>query len=262
MNMKKFMATFVAAAVTAVSFAAMAVTANAADVAIPYNGPSEGAYKVEGTDLRVNIYNIWGNSITDIDPVANVNEYVKVTFTISGLGDQVTNKNDDGTDADSYYAFLGGSIGANAARDSREEAEAAGDFVVDITADGQYTAIFGLAEASEAIECLYLQTNINCYNREGFANEDPTTTGIDITIDSIETADAEEETEPATTTEEKKDDDKQTTTAKQTTAKKDDKKTTTAKAEASAQTGDTGVVGAIAVLGAAAAAAFVVRKRK
>lgn len=276
MNMKKFMAAFAAAAVSASAFAAMAISANAAEKEIPYNGASDGAYKVESIDLRLNILNTWGNSIEDIDGNVGCNEYVKVNFTISGLGDQVCNKNEDGTDADSYYAYLGGAIGANAARHTREEAEAAGDSVVDITGDGDYTATFNLAEGADTIMCLYLHTNINVYNREGFDGTDPASTGINISVNSITTDDGEEaptegETDPATTTAAAEGSDAKTTTTaapknddkKTTTAKADDKKAaTTAAAEASAQTGDAGVAVALVALGAAAATAFVVRKRK
>lgn len=55
--------------------------------AIAYNGPSEGAFTTndDGTTLRMNILNEWGNSVTDIASTAAESE-ISVTFTITGLG--------------------------------------------------------------------------------------------------------------------------------------------------------------------------------
>lgn len=56
---------------------------------IAYTGPSEGAVSTadNGTDYRLNIYNIWGNSVEDING-AVVNEgLIEVTFTVSGLAE-------------------------------------------------------------------------------------------------------------------------------------------------------------------------------
>ncbi len=275
MNMKKFIAGFASAVVAA--SAVMTVSVSAAEVTIPYNGPSEGAFKNESNFARLNILNTWTSpQISDIDgEKAAVNEYIDVTFTISGLGDQVTNLDDTGTATDSYIAYLCGMVGTDGGRHDLNAIEAAGDTPIDITGDGQYTARYHLAEGSESISCLYIQTNINLWNRAGFDGNDPASTGINITVDSITTDDGvEESTEAPTdapvttvadegdsqTTTAKPDDDKKTTT----TAKADDKKTTTTakKGETAAATGDAGVVTAVAVLGVAAACAFVVRKRK
>ncbi|MCM1529667.1 MAG: hypothetical protein NC093_06675 [Alistipes sp.] len=273
MNMKKFIAG-IASAVVAAS-AAMAVSVSAAEVDIPYSGPSEGAYKNESNEARVNIFNVWTTpQISDIDgDHTAVNEYIDVTFTISGLGDQVTNLDDMGNATDSYIAYLCGQVGTDGGRHGLSAIEAAGDTPVDITGDGQYTARYHLAEGSESISCLYIQTNINLWNRAGFDGNDPASTGINITVDSIKTDDgvvAEDPTEAPTTAAPAADD--KTTTAKPgasdskttTTAKADDKKTTTTakKGETAAATGDAGIVTAVAALGVAAACAFVVRKRK
>lgn len=55
--------------------------------AIAYNGPSEGAFTTndDGTTLRMNILNTWGNSVSDIASTAAESE-ISVTFTITGLG--------------------------------------------------------------------------------------------------------------------------------------------------------------------------------
>ena len=55
--------------------------------AIAYNGPSEGAFTTndDGTTLRMNILNTWGNSVSDIASTTAESE-ISVTFTITGLG--------------------------------------------------------------------------------------------------------------------------------------------------------------------------------
>ena len=276
MKMKKIIAAIAASAVSMTALAAVSLSAFAEETTISYTGPSTGAYKVEGTDLRVNIWNTWGNDIKDLDTDAhNCSEWVKVDFTVSGLNGQTTNKDTSGANTDSYYAFLGGAVGANAARHTREEAEAAGDSVVNITGDGQYTATFNLADPADTILCLYLQTNINAYNREGFANDDPSTTGINISIDKVYTVTPEEEatTEPATTeaaaaettTAAQQDNSAATTTtAKSSGSSSSSSKTSSTSSttsEKSAQTGDAGVGAAVAAISVAAAAAFVAKKK-
>jgi hypothetical protein len=278
MKMKKIIAAIAASAVSMTALAAVSLSAFAEETTISYTGPSTGAYKVEGTDLRVNIWNTWGNDIKDLDTDAhNCSEWVKVDFTVSGLNGQTTNKDTSGANTDSYYAFLGGAVGANAARHTREEAEAAGDSVVNITGDGQYTATFNLADPADTILCLYLQTNINAYNREGFANDDPSTTGINISIDKVYTVTPKEEatTESATTeaaaaettTAAQQDNSAATTTtstAKSSSSGSSSSKTSSTSSttsEKSAQTGDAGA--GLALLGAAVAVgtAFVAKKK-
>lgn len=276
MKMKKIIAAIAASAVSMTALAAVSLSAFAEETTISYTGPSTGAYKNENNNLRVNIWNTWGNDIKDLDTDAhNCSEWVKVDFTVSGLNGQTTNKDTSGANTDSYYAFLGGAVGANAARHTREEAEAAGDSVVDITGDGQYTATFNLADPADTILCLYLETNINPYNREGFANDDPSTTGINISIDKVYTVTPEEEatTEPATTeaaaaettTAAQQDNSAATTTtAKSSSSSSSSSKTSSTSSttsEKSAQTGDAGA--GFALLGAAVAVgtAFVVKKK-
>ena len=276
MKMKKIIAAIAASAVSMTALAAVSLSAFAEETTISYTGPSTGAYKNENNNLRVNIWNTWGNDIKDLDTDAhNCSEWVKVDFTVSGLNGQTTNKDTSDANTDSYYAFLGGAVGANAARHTREEAEAAGDSVVDITGDGQYTATFNLADPADTILCLYLETNINPYNREGFANDDPSTTGINISIDKVYTVTPEEEatTEPATTeaaaaettTAAQQDNSAATTTtAKSSSSSSSSSKTSSTSSttsEKSAQTGDAGA--GLALLGAAVAVgtAFVVKKK-
>lgn len=58
------------------------------DTSVAYYGASDGAFVMEGTDgLRVNIYNTWGNDVTDIDNAVEVpgGATVSVTFTVAGL---------------------------------------------------------------------------------------------------------------------------------------------------------------------------------
>ena len=273
MKMKKIIAAIAASALSVTALATVSLSAFAAETDINYTGPSTGAYKVEGNDIRLNIWNTWGNDIKDLDTDKyNCSEWVKVDFTVSGLNGQTTNKDTTGANTDSYYAFLGGSVGANTQRFTKEDVESVGDSVVDITGDGQYTATFGLADPADTILCLYLQTNINAYNREGFANDDPSTTGINIKVDRIYTVTPEDDTPEETTTE---------APAETTTADGGNSTTTTANnsssssssssskssgtsstaSEKSAQTGDAGV--GLAVLGTAIAVgtAFVVRKK-
>lgn len=264
MNMKKFIAG-IASAVVAAS-AAMAVSVSAAERTVEYT-QSAGSKNVgnDGISLRCNLYNVWGNSVEDMQNTGGFSDEIVVNFTVSGIGEDSVKVNDDET-TEPLYAYLGGQIGGNAARHDYKDIPA--DEVIAINGDGDYTAVFKLGEASETVECLYIQTNINVYAYGGGADE----TAANITVNSITTDDGvEEETpDPAVTTAApaagdtattaKAGDDKTTTT----TAKADDKKTTTtAKAgETAAATGDAGVVTAVAALGVAAACAFVVRKRK
>ncbi|MBR6385537.1 MAG: hypothetical protein IKS03_05390 [Ruminococcus sp.] len=277
MKMKKIIAALAASAVSLTALASVSLSGFAAETDINYTGPSTGAYKNENNNLRVNIWNTWGNDIKDLDTNAyNCSEWVKVDFTITGLGNQLTNKNTDGTNSDSYYAFLGGSIGANAQRFTKEDAESVGDSVVDITGDGSYTATFNLAEAADTILCLYLETNINPFNREGFANDDPSTTGINIKIDRVYTVAPEESAETTTTdasavtTTTDASADNAATTTTTTTSKDSSSKSSSSSSsksgsstttEKSAQTGDAGVGAAVAAVSVAAAAAFVARKK-
>lgn len=62
--------------------------------ALPYSGPSEGAFSTEnnGTSLRMNIFNEWGNSVRDIPnkpdngfPGLISGDTLKVTFTVDGI---------------------------------------------------------------------------------------------------------------------------------------------------------------------------------
>jgi hypothetical protein len=53
---------------------------------IAYNGPSAGAYVNDSNKLRVNIYNVWGNDVRDIDFDFTVESTVTVNFSITGLG--------------------------------------------------------------------------------------------------------------------------------------------------------------------------------
>ena len=296
MNIKKIFAAVAATAISAASLAAMTFSASAT-TPITYNGPSEGVLATDndGVSLRLNILNTWGNNFRDIEEATPVVDYVKVNFTISGIGTNSCNFNEDGSEGDAYVAFLAGGIGTNEQAWHADEAGSAGTA---ITGDGTYECTWTLAEDSESISCLILQTNINYFNYGTTIAE----SGIDIKINSISTGTAAEETpsddatdpsedatdatdaekndtseSPTAAYEEAGDGEKATTTASDDTKK--DEKTTTAKAdsnktpattkaasnggknETSANTGDAGVGIAFAALAVAGAAAVIARKK-
>lgn len=258
------------AAMTAVAFSAIscvAMSASAAVTEIPYTGPSAGALATEnnGTDLRLNIFNEWGNEVRDINNATACEDNVTVTFTVSGIGTNSANTNEDGTAGEPYKAWLSGTIGTNECWDSASPAYAP----VAITGDGQYTATFALAEAADTVLCLIVSTNINLYNY-GTSVAD---CGVNITIDKITTgtedapteapteaptteAPAETTAAPATTTA------AGTTAAGSTTAAATTTAATTSSTTTNANTGDNGIAIALAALGTAGAVAIVSRKRK
>lgn len=61
------------------------IKADGNDVA--YTGPSDGALATgdDGTSLRMNILNTWGNSVSDMSSATAVESTMEVTFTVSGL---------------------------------------------------------------------------------------------------------------------------------------------------------------------------------
>jgi hypothetical protein len=63
---------------------------------IAYNGPSAGAYVNEKSNLRLNIYNVWGNDVKDIPFDFNVESEIVVNFTITGLDGDATIGDSDG----------------------------------------------------------------------------------------------------------------------------------------------------------------------
>ncbi|MBQ8297698.1 MAG: NPXTG-anchored protein [Ruminococcus sp.] len=294
MNIKKIFAAVAATAISAASLAAMTFSASAT-TPITYNGPSEGSLATDndGISLRRNILNEWTTPVTtDIAKTTTVIDYIKVDFTVSGIGDNYCNHNEDGSEGDPYYAWLAGSIGANGDVWTQDDAAA---FKVALTGDGNYSITWDLDQDADTINCLILQTNINFYNYGSSIAE----SGLDITVTSVTTGTAAEETpsddatdpsEDATdATDENKDpavtttsgdgnkDETVTTTASDDTKK--DEKTTTAKAdsnktpattkaasnggknETSANTGDAGVGIAFAALAVAGAAAVIARKK-
>lgn len=178
-NFKKSIAVLAAACMSMTAFSAMTFSVNAAEVA--YTGPSEGALATndDGTTLRLNLYNIWGNSIEDIDPATAIESSISVNFTISGLGDATCNINEDGTEGDAFYAALCGSIGTNGCWTADDAAFAP----VAIEGDGTYTVTWELAEPSGTIDCLMISTNINIYN----FSETGDTSVFDVTVNSITT---------------------------------------------------------------------------
>ncbi|MBQ7012528.1 MAG: NPXTG-anchored protein [Oscillospiraceae bacterium] len=269
MKMKNMIATMTAVAFSAISCVAM--NASAAVTEIPYAGPSAGAMATEnnGTDLRLNIFNEWGNNVLDIDRNTTFENNVTVTFTVSGIGTNSANTNEDGSAGAPYIAWLSGAIGTNECWDSASPSYAP----VSITGDGQYSITWNLAEGSDSVSCLIISSNINLYNY-GTSVDD---CGVVFTLNSITTGAADAPTEPETT-------EAPATTAAPTTTAAAGTTTaaagttaagaTTAAAAATtaaanggtttsnAATGDTGVAVAVAALAVAGGVALVSKKRK
>lgn len=186
---KKMAAVAAAAAVATISMATLSVSA--AD--IPYNSSGTDAYSTDndGKFFRLNIYNTWGNKVTDINPSGSFEKAVNVTFTISGL-QRSYNVDDAGNKTDDYYAYLGGTIGNYSYWGPDGDGSTVENSTVAITGDGTYTVTFNLTggeEAADTILCLFLQTNINIYQN----GVDPATAkdcGITCTVDSITTGEA------------------------------------------------------------------------
>lgn len=184
MNFKKFFAAVAACAVAA--FSSVAMTVSAAEVA--YTGPSAGALAVDnnGTDVRMNIFNEWGNEVRDISNQVVAEKNILVTFTISGLNGRTSNVDDAGNPTTAYEARLMGAAGTNQFWAEGESKNNSENKPVAITGDGQYTAEVVLGEPTASIECLLLQTNINFYQLA----ENPATvadSGVNIKIDKVET---------------------------------------------------------------------------
>ena len=221
MRLKNILAGAVALALCTVSFASLAADAGEVKT-IDCSNASVLGLGDEGNALRRNIYNVWGNSVEDIDPNTAVSEYITIDFTISGIGSDSARKDTSSStkyDADgtNYYAFIGGSIAGNS-RHSISGADATSEYTA-INGDGTYTVTWTLDSPSENISCLYLQTNIDFTeyvaeaDRETAEKEKNTAaSGITITINSITSVEPDKEEE--TTDTESSDD----TTESETTA--------------------------------------------
>lgn len=278
MKMNKILAAMAATVVSVSSMAVMSLSASAAEKTIAYTdgGIASMGKDNDGISVRKNIYNTWGNNVTDIDSANPVNKYITVDFTVSGIGDKSTNYDEAGNATDAFFVYLAGSVGTNGSWNKADDTCPC-DHVA-ITGDGDYSVTWNLNEGSDTIDCLILQSNINMY---GFEGTDETYHGINFTINSIKTDDgAGDSTEaPTTTTAADNNSTATTTAAGATTTKADDKAAatttkaaattakpaaTTAKpaaSEASASTGDAGVGVVFTVIAAAGAAAFVSRKK-
>ncbi|MBR6792542.1 MAG: NPXTG-anchored protein [Ruminococcus sp.] len=255
MNMKKIFAAMAATAVSASAFAAMTLTnANAAVSEIAYT-QSEGSLSTDndGKSMRRNIYNVWTTpQTTDIDgTTAAVENNITIDFTISGLND-----------GDAAKAWIAGSV-AGAQVWTLEEA---GDNAIDINGNGDYSVSWVLPADSANIDCLILQTDINCYNYGDFSGV--AGSGVDIVVNSIKTGvedPTEAPTEAPTTTAATTTAAGETTTTGATTTTKAGATTTKAanggKTETSTNTGVAGVGVAASALALAGVAAFVARKK-
>ena len=145
----------------------------------------------DGISLRRNIYNIWGtldynNFVEDVEYDNVVIDHIIVDFTVSGIGEDSMLVKDDGT-TEPFYAWLCGSVGTNSLWDLEE----AGNGAARINGDGKYSVVWDIEDASESIECLILQTNINyfAYLPEDTPDEEktPKNGSALITVDSIRT---------------------------------------------------------------------------
>ena len=186
-NFKKIIASFAAAAVAATGmFSAIPASAEMVEVPIEYIEKSEGAlaFNNDGSTLRLNLYNVWGNEIEDMNNVGTFEEKISVDFTITGLGDTTGNMAEDGT-VTPYTAYLSGMAGTNSFWGEGEADNTVENEVITITGDGDYTAEFMLADATGTVECLFLTTNINVFqfSETGSIAE----SGLDITVTDITT---------------------------------------------------------------------------
>ncbi len=222
MKLKNILAAAAAVAFCTVSFASVA--ANAGEVkTIDCSNASALGLGDEGNALRRNIYNVWGNSVEDMDPNTPVSEYITIEFTISGIGTDSARKDaSTSTKYDSnggnYCAFIGGSI-AGVSRHSISGSDPTTEYTP-ISGDGTYTVTWTLDSPSENISCLYLQTNIDFTeyvaeaDRETAEKEKNTAaSGITITINSITSVEPDKEEETSETSAEDSESQTTTTTA-------------------------------------------------
>lgn len=132
---------------------------------IEYNGPSEGAFSKEddGVSLRMNLYNTWGNNVTDVtsEPEGGLNggDKLVVNFTVSGLvkaeQPEASYGDVDGNgkiDADDAYQVLkeyaATSVGGKSTLDDtqKKNADVSGDGT--INADDAYLILVYYAQKS------------------------------------------------------------------------------------------------------------------
>lgn len=293
MRLKNMLAVVAAFAFCTVSFASLAANAGE-EKTIACTNASDLGLGDEGNAVRRNIYNTWGNNVTDIDANTAVSEYISVEFTISGIGSDSARKDADSStkydgNGTNYVAFVGGSV-AGTARHSITGGDPTDEFI-SITGDGTYTATWTLGDlSSENISCLYLQTNIDFTDYVAEAdketaekNKDVAASGITLTINSIKTVepdaaeetDSESETNSETegTSETEAASTESTTKSSTTTTAKSTTTTTTAKSASTTAattastvtntpTGDTSGIAVVASVLAAAGAAAVVSKKK
>ena len=184
MKLKKILASASIFVFSLVSFAAMTFQTTA-QTEIAYSGPGTGAVGTgsNNNDYRVNIYNVWGNSVKDINNVVNVEKNVVVTFTVSGLGTHTANLDSSGNQISTYEAVLMGTMGINQYWDKSDDTVE--NEPVPITGDGQYTAVFNLKDTTSTIDCLVLQTNIDINGLDVLNPPSAEECGLTIKIDSI-----------------------------------------------------------------------------
>ncbi|MBQ9897855.1 MAG: hypothetical protein IJM44_00180 [Ruminococcus sp.] len=243
MKMNKFIAAVAASALSVSAFAAMSATnASAAQTEIAYT-QSDNSLNLanDGKMIRRNIYNVWTTpQIKDIDGAnTTVEEMITVDFTVSGIND-----------GDEANIWLAGSIGGVSVWDLDEAADA-----IKINGNGDYTVSWtGVNSAN--IDCLILESDINCYNYGSFTGLDGS--GVSLTIKSIKTGKEDETTTSTTTTTSGAAADNNSTT---TTTKAAEGGATTTTGVKSAATGDHGVAVAVSFMTLAGVAAYVARKK-
>ena len=249
MKMKKFIAAWAVTAISAVSVSAMALSAYAADVNIPYTKSSNALTTSDDTnEVRLNICNTWsGNSIEDVKTDTPVSEKIVVNFTVSGIGSESKKTNEDGS-TENLCAYLIGSIGTNSAWQPNES----GNETVLINGDGDYTVTWNLDDDSKTIDNLILQSNIT--PADGKSLEE---SGITLSVNYISTVGEEQDTTTTTTGTETS----TTTTTSATSTTSSSATTSAVIASAPAPTGDAGVGSAVAVLTLAGVAVVLSKKK-
>lgn len=186
MKMMKKTTAILAATLCASALAVSSVmSVSAADIAYESSGTSAYSTSDDGKFFRLNIYNTWGNNVTDINPVGSFENTVDVTFTISGL-QRGYNVDDMGNKTDDYYAYLGGTIGGCSYWGPDGNGSTVENATVPITGDGTYTLSFNMSEPADTVLCLFIQTNINIY-QNGVEGATADNCGITCNVDSITT---------------------------------------------------------------------------
>lgn len=154
------------------------ISADGTEREIPYNGPGDTAFGKgdDGVSLRLNLYNIWGNKVTDIpnngeaglEPILE-GDTLRVEFTVSGLsygggysmGDVNADAIVDTEDAYmvlSEFSALGAGMESTFSNGQTTAADVSGDGIIDTEDASRILAYFsavgsgGLEEGTTAAD--------------------------------------------------------------------------------------------------------------